>query len=75
MTRWMCKPGPDVPLQLFGLPADFRMRDKPPTPPETLTPRADRPGNACTTFTRQRADETGQHDLRRLQKRLIAATL
>jgi pyruvate formate lyase activating enzyme len=38
MTRWMhANLGPDVPLHFSAFHADFRMRDKPPTPPETLT--------------------------------------
>jgi pyruvate formate lyase activating enzyme len=38
MTRWMhANLGPDVPLHFSAFHADFRMRDKPPTLPETLT--------------------------------------
>jgi pyruvate formate lyase activating enzyme len=38
MTRWMrANLGANVPLHFSAFHADFRMRDKPPTPPETLT--------------------------------------
>jgi pyruvate formate lyase activating enzyme len=38
MTRWiMDKLGPDVPLHFTAFHPDWKMRDKPSTPPETLT--------------------------------------
>ena len=38
MTQWiMEKLGPDVPLHFTAFHPDWKMRDKPPTPPATLT--------------------------------------
>lgn len=38
MSEWIMKTlGPDVPLHFTAFHPDFRMMDKPPTPPETLT--------------------------------------
>ncbi len=38
MTRWIVRElGPDVPIHFTAFHPDFRMLDKPPTPPETLT--------------------------------------
>ena len=38
MTRWVCANlGPDVPLHFTAFHPDFKMLDKPPTPPATLT--------------------------------------
>ena len=38
MTRWVVEQlGPDVPMHFTAFHPDFRMLDKPPTPPETLT--------------------------------------
>ena len=38
MTQWIAaKLGPDVPLHFTAFHPDWRMRDKPPTPPSTLT--------------------------------------
>ena len=38
MTRWIFdKLGPDVPVHFTAFHPDFKMRDRPPTPPETLS--------------------------------------
>jgi pyruvate formate lyase activating enzyme len=38
MTRWVVEElGPDVPMHFTAFHPDWKMRDKPPTPPETLT--------------------------------------
>ncbi len=38
MTRWVvAELGPDVPLHFTAFHPDWKMRDKPPTPPATLT--------------------------------------
>jgi len=38
MTRWVAgRLGPDVPVHFTAFHPDFKMRDRPPTPPETLT--------------------------------------
>ncbi|NIM20454.1 MAG: AmmeMemoRadiSam system radical SAM enzyme [Candidatus Latescibacteria bacterium] len=38
LTQWVAeKLGPDVPMHFTAFHPDFRMRDKPPTPPATLT--------------------------------------
>ena len=38
MTRWVVdRLGPDVPMHFTAFHPDFKMRDRPPTPPETLT--------------------------------------
>jgi pyruvate formate lyase activating enzyme len=38
MTRWVAgQLGPDVPVHFTAFHPDFKMRDRPPTPPETLT--------------------------------------
>jgi pyruvate formate lyase activating enzyme len=53
MTRWVAgQLGPDVPVHFTAFHPDFKMRDRPPTPPQTLT----RPGaspwiTACATPT------------------------
>jgi pyruvate formate lyase activating enzyme len=62
MTRWMhANLGPDVPLHFSAFHADFRMRDKPPTPPETLTrARQIAIGNGLRyVYTGNVRDETG----------------
>ena len=38
MTQWICETlGPDVPVHFTAFHPDWKMRDKPPTPPATLT--------------------------------------
>jgi len=38
MTRWVAgRLGPDVPVHFTAFHPDFKMRDRPPTPPQTLT--------------------------------------
>jgi pyruvate formate lyase activating enzyme len=38
MTRWVVdRLGPDVPMHFTAFHPDFKMRDRPPTPPQTLT--------------------------------------
>jgi len=38
MTRWVAgQLGPDVPVHFTAFHPDFKMRDRPPTPPQTLT--------------------------------------
>jgi pyruvate formate lyase activating enzyme len=38
MTRWVVERlGPDVPMHFSAFHPDFKMRDRPPTPPQTLT--------------------------------------
>jgi len=38
LTRWVARElGPDVPLHFTAFHPDFKMLDRPPTPPETLT--------------------------------------
>jgi pyruvate formate lyase activating enzyme len=62
MTRWMrANLGPDVPLHFSAFHADFRMRDKPPTPPETLTRARDIAlGNGLRyVYTGNVRDQTG----------------
>jgi pyruvate formate lyase activating enzyme len=53
MTRWVAgQLGPDVPVHFTAFHPDFKMRDRPRTPPQTLTrARASRPATACAMPT------------------------
>ncbi len=54
MTRWIADNlGLDVPLHFTAFHPDYRMLDRPPTPPATLMrARAMALGNGCITSTR-----------------------
>ena len=54
MTRWIADElGPDVPLHFTAFHPDWKMLDKPPTPPATLDARAPHRASptACATST------------------------
>ena len=53
MTRWVVEHlGPDVPMHFTAFHPDFKMLDRPPTPPETLVaPARSRTPTACATPT------------------------
>ena len=77
MTRWIAAElGPDVPLHFTAFHPDWKMRDRPPTPPATLAPRA--PRSRCDNglryvYTGNVHDEEGGttycHALRRASHR------
>ena len=56
MTRWVVEHlGPDVPMHFTAFHPDWKMLDRPPTPPATLAPRPPRSRSRTASATRTRA--------------------